>query len=160
MTQRYFILFATIMTGNFLFSQVSSTIYFQYDDAGNQIFRGDGMLYKNAGAEELNVSQNTTPNPSSSAILIDEKEFWKNIKVYPVPVKDILYIDWNDKADDLISEIGLYEQSTLHWVFQNKEIPSLDKKIKIDMTRQYMGVFILTFSLKNGQRMSKNITKF
>lgn len=161
MLKGYFILFVFTFTSHFIHAQVLiPKVYFYYDEAGNQIFRGDGMLYKNSSANDVQVLQNETPNSTSATTLIDEKEFLKNIRIYPVPVKDILYIDWNDKANDLISEIGLYEQSTVHWVFQNKEIASLDKKIKIDMTKQYMGVFILTFTLKTGQRISKNIIKF
>lgn len=156
-----FLLCSTIVVVNLANSQIllpQSQVYFHYDEAGNQIFRGEGMLYITTPDEEL------MKDPKSSALItspkkIDENEFWNNIQVHPVPVKDFLNIKWNEKVDDLISEIGLYEQSTVHWIFQNKKISSLKQEVKINMSSQYMGIYILTFTLKNGQRISKNITK-
>jgi Secretion system C-terminal sorting domain len=135
-----------------------STIYFKYDEAGNQRYRGPEFNAKQASESTPKVETQTaslTQQPAS----LDEKTFWSNIRIYPVPVKDILTIDWNEKVDNLITEISLYEQNTVHWVFQSKKISSLDKSIKINMSQKYMGVYILTFTLKDGRRISKNITK-
>lgn len=154
-----------ISLSNWALSQIipppTYPIYFQYDESGNQVFRGDGMLSRSAVADS---SQNTETvvqtSPENSSSAMEEKDFWNNIRIYPVPVKDYLTIEWNDSVKDLISEVGLYEQNTVHWVFQSKKIPTLDKTIKINMTKQYMGVYILTFTLKDGRRFSKNITKY
>ncbi|UMQ44026.1 hypothetical protein MKS83_10045 [Chryseobacterium sp. Y16C] len=136
-------------------------IYFQYDEAGNQVFRGDGMLSRSANTttSEL-IEPAIKENLQGFSSTIKESDFWNNIRIYPVPVKDNLTIDWNDSVNDLISEIGLYEQSTIHWVFQNKKVSTLNKTVKINMTKQYMGVYILTFTLKDGRRLNKNITKY
>lgn len=131
---------------------------FRYDEAGNQIFRGYECARCPLGlVEESNenkISENTT------ALNIDEEAFWNEIQIYPVPVKNVLTINWTDKADDLIAEISLYEQNTVHWKFQQKNIPSLNRQVQIDMTHYYMGVYILSFQLKDGRTISKNITKF
>lgn len=136
------------------------TVYFDFDEAGNQVFRGDGMLSKMANNNSENLERELQPDPRVATASIDESDFWKNIRVYPVPVKDDLTIDWNDSVNDLIIEIGLYEQSTVHWVFQSKKISSLNKTVKINMSKKYMGVYILTFTLKDGRRISRNITKY
>lgn len=155
----------TVFIGNWTFSQIipptTYPIYFEYDESGNQVFRGDGMLSRSANIYSSQQSEITIQNnPQVSLSLIEEKDFWNNIQIYPVPVKDNLTIAWTDSINDLISEIGLYEQNTVHWVFQSKKIPTLNKTIKIDMMKQYMGVYILTFTLKDGRRLSKNVTKY
>ena len=91
---------------------------------------------------------------------VEDDTFWREIKIYPVPVKDILTIVWSDKVDRLIDEVSLYEQNTVHWKFQQKNIPNLNRQVQIDMTDYYMGVYILSFQLKDGKIISKNITKF
>lgn len=154
-----------MVTSSIFYSQIipptQTKVYFDYDEAGNQIYRGD-MLF--SSSKTTNTQQPTTEiinqDDSVNNSTISEKEFWNGIRIYPVPVKDVLTIDWSEKVDDLITDIGLYEQSTVHWVFQNKKISSLNRKIQINMSQQYMGVYVLTFTLKDGRRLSKNITKF
>ncbi len=146
-----------LLSSSLYFCQNNPTkVYFSYDNAGNQIYRGDGLLMR---SKSISNAEDPDNKKSTSNSIMDEKEFWSHIRVYPVPVKDMLTVDWNEKVNDLISEISLYEQNTVHWVFQSKKISTLNKEIKIDMSQKYMGVYILTFVLKDGRRMSKNITK-
>lgn len=156
----------SILCGFLGFSQTK--VYFRYDEAGNQIYRGlsnkghvllEDLPIEKAKAVEKILEETPITNISSTQT-IDEKAFWNEIRIYPVPVKDILTIDWTEKVDDLIDNIGLYQQSSVHWVFQKKNANALNRKIQIDMSQQYMGVYILTFTLKDGRRVSKNITKF
>lgn len=145
-----------LLSCNMYLSQSSPTrAIFLYDDAGNQIYRGDGLMLRSKSASNTEDSNNI----KSVSALMDKKEFWSYIRIYPVPVKDVLTVDWNEEVNDLISEISLYEQNTVHWVFQSKSISTLNKEVKIDMSQKYMGVYILTFVLKDGRRISKNITK-
>ncbi|ROI03280.1 MULTISPECIES: hypothetical protein [unclassified Chryseobacterium] len=143
--------------------QPQAKAYFSHDEAGNQIYRGDLPLMFSRVAPKDDDTPEIRPKPASlqesQNNTISESQFWSNVNVYPVPVKDVLTITWNEKVDNLIADIGLYEQSTIHWVFQNAKISSLDRKVQIDMSKQYMGVYILTFTLKDGRRLSKNITK-
>lgn len=143
---------------------IQPKVYFGYDEAGNQIYRGDLMFGKQQTKTEEKTQVKQVEIPQEIAVnqtfVLDEKAFWNEIRIYPVPVKDILTIDWTEKVDDLIDNIGLYQQSSVHWVFQKKNANALNRKIQIDMSQQYMGVYILTFTLKDGRRVSKNITKF
>lgn len=153
-----------VFSVNWTFAQIiiqpQPTVNFEYDEAGNQIYRGDGFLSRSQSVSPEKSDTSIKDASTIKSFIIDEKEFWNNIRIYPVPVKDILTIDWTEKIDDLISNVGLYQQSTVHWVFQSEKIPSLDRKLQINMSKQYMGVYILTFTLKDGRRLSKNITKF
>ena len=129
-------------------------IVFKYDDAGNQIYRGYAVSGKQAQEPE---------DPMMNIELVpiqNDQEFWDQLQIYPVPVKNILTIVWSDKVDNLINEVSIYEQNSAHWKFQQKNLPNLNKQVQIDMTLYYMGVYVLTFQLKDGRTVSKNITKF
>ncbi|GEN71300.1 hypothetical protein CLA01_13720 [Chryseobacterium lathyri] len=127
-------------------------VYFKYDEAGNQRYRGPDSTAKQASEQSKKV-------PLAGAQTMDEKTFWKQIRLYPVPVNDVLTIDWTEEADGLIQSVSLYQHSTVHWKFQQQNIPSLNKQLKINMTGYDWGVYVLRFSLKDGRIISKNITK-
>jgi len=134
----------------------ANKMYFNYDEAGNQILRYEDLITSSSTAPVEEGSKITTLHNQN---IISEDDFWNNIRIYPVPVKEFLTIDWSEKVDDFISEVSLYEQNTLHWVFQSKKADILNRSLKINMSQRYRGVFVLTFVLKDGRRISKNITK-
>ena len=87
---------------------------FKYDDAGNQIHRG--YVCNNCPVQG---KQETPPEEGISSNEVEnDDEFWNEIRIYPVPVKDVLTIDWSDEADALINHVSLYEQNTIHWKFR------------------------------------------
>lgn len=154
MRKKVFSLFS-LAIAFFGFSQ--TTVYFKYDEAGNQRYRGPDINGKQASK----TVTNTEPKSAtlSQPATIDEKAFWKNVRLYPVPVNDILTIDWTDELDQLIESVSLYQHSTVHWKFQQQNLPSLNKQLKINMTGYDWGVYVLRFTLKDGRIFSKNITK-
>ena len=140
----------SLMIGFLGFSQTE--VYFEYDEAGNQKYRGTGFNVKRAPAESKTASL-------IQSQVMDENSFWKHIRLYPVPVNDILTIDWTEETDSLIQSISLYQHSTVHWKFQQQNIPDLNKQLRINMTGYDWGVYVLRFTLKDGRGFSKNITK-
>lgn len=147
------------------FSQTE--VYFKYDEAGNQRYRGTNAngktapkdLIKKTISEDLTAKEIKTAALSKEISSIDEKEFWKQIRLYPVPVNDFLTIDWTDETDGLIESVSLYQHSTVHWKFQQQNDPGLNKQLKINMSGYDWGVYVLRFTLKDGRIFSKNITK-
>jgi hypothetical protein len=137
------------------FSQTE--VYFKYDEAGNQRYRGLDAAAKQA-PETLSKTNSQTTD-LARPLVMDEKSFWKQIRLYPVPVNDVLTIDWTEEVDGLIESVSLYQHSTVHWKFQQQNLPSLNKQLKINMTGYEWGVYILRFTLKDGRIFSKNITK-
>ena len=144
-----------LMLGIWGYSQTE--VYFKYDEAGNQRYRGP----ENDPKLKTGILSEVTSKTSSlrQGSTIDEKTFWKQIRLYPVPVNDVLTIDWTDEVDDLIESVSLYQHSTAHWKFQQQNLPELNKQLKINMTGYYWGIYILRFTLKDGRIFSKNITK-
>ena len=142
----------SLMIGFFGFSQTE--VYFKYDEAGNQRYRGTDLAGKTA-----EKSVQTVAKTVSATQTMDETSFWKQIRLYPVPVNDYLTIDWTEEVDGLIESVSLYQHSTVHWKFQQQNTPDLNKKVKVNMTGYDWGVYIVQFTLKDGRIFSKNITK-
>jgi hypothetical protein len=133
------------------YAQVTE-VYFKYDEAGNQRYRGPDSAARQA-------SEQSKTSSLAGSQLMDEKTFWEQIRLYPVPVNDVLTIDWTEKADGLIESVSLYQHSTVHWKFQQQNLPDLNRQLKINMTGYDWGVYVLRFTLKDGRAFSKNITK-
>ncbi len=138
------------------FSQTE--VYFKYDEAGNQKYRGTNMADKNADDTKLQQQAKTSAIARQRSTT-DEKEFWKQVRLYPVPVNDFLTIDWKEEVDGLIESVSLYQHSTVHWKFQQQNAPDVGRQIKINMTGYDWGVYILRFTLKDGRVFSRNVTK-
>ena len=148
---------SSLLIGFLGYSQTE--VYFKYDEAGNQRYRGTNSAAKTAPEEIKKVEEVKTTVAVKQETVIDEKTFWKQIRLYPVPVNDYLTIDWTEEVDGLIESVSLYQHSTVHWKFQQQNIPSLNRKLKINMTGYDWGVYVIRFTLKDGRAFSKNITK-
>ncbi|AZB23531.1 hypothetical protein EG339_02265 [Chryseobacterium bernardetii] len=149
---------SSLMIGFFGFSQTE--VYFKYDEAGNQRYRGTnsaGRTTQEPATAESKIVATTQVQPESQ--MIDKATFWKQIRLYPVPVSDVLTIDWTEKVDGLIESVSLYQHSTVHWKFQQQNMPDLNRKLKINMTGYDWGIYVLHFTLKDGRVFSRNITK-
>jgi hypothetical protein len=150
----------SLLIGFFGISQ--TTVYFKYDEAGNQIYRGTNINGQKASDELKEVKTEIQEKPAAvlqQNMTMDEKAFWKQIRLYPVPVNDFLTIDWTDEVDSLIESVSLYQHSTVHWKFQQQNNPGLNKQLNINMSGFEWGVYILHFTLKDGRIFSRNITK-
>ncbi|RLJ34188.1 hypothetical protein CLU97_3683 [Chryseobacterium sp. 7] len=143
---------SSLMISFFGFSQTE--VYFKYDEAGNQRYRGTNIAGKIAQEPVQTVAKTASPTQ-----IIDETSFWKQIRLYPVPVNDYLTIDWSEEVDGLIESISLYQHSTVHWKFQQQNAPDLNKQVKVNMIGYDWGVYVVQFTLKDGRIFSKNITK-
>ncbi|AZI39200.1 T9SS type A sorting domain-containing protein [Epilithonimonas vandammei] len=129
-------------------TQPIGSIVFRYDEAGNQIYRGTDLIIVEPAITE-----------SKSTSLKTEDPFWLGIQIYPVPVKDVLTISWNEENNDLIESISLYQHTTMAFLFQQKNYANLNRQVQIGMSSYYMGVYVLSFQLKDGRVMTRNIIK-
>lgn len=148
--QRRIFLLLCLLIGFLGYSQAE--VYFKYDEAGSQRYRGPEDLTSSASSQLRTAS-------IAAAQVMDGKTFWKQIHLYPVPVNDVLTIDWSEETNKLIESVSLYEHSTVHWKFQQQNLPNLNRQLKINMAGYQWGVYILRFTLKDGRIFSKNIIK-
>lgn len=152
----------SLFIGFFGYSQAE--VYFKYDEAGNQRYRGTNSNAKQA-SNELLATENKVATVDSEVLktsdiaVMDSKAFWKQMRLYPIPVNDFLTIDWTEEVDSLIETVSLYQHSTTHWKFQQQNLPNLNRQLKINMTGYEWGIYVLYVKLKDGRTFSKNITK-
>lgn len=149
--KKFYLCALLLCTGIGMSYAQQTEVYFKYDEAGSQRYRGPDNFAKTATQRKA--------APSTTTQVLNEKDFWKQVRLYPVPVNDILTIDWTEQTDTLIESVSLYQHSTVHWKFQQKNMPGLNRQLKINMTGYDWGVYILRFTLKDGRIFSKNITK-
>lgn len=143
----------SLLIGILGFSQTD--IYFKYDEAGNQRYRGPDINGKQAQTQDL-------PMEAAMAVpqtTLSEEQFFSQIRLYPVPVERLLTIEWSELTNELITSVSLYQHSTIKWKFKEVNIPDLGRQLKIDMSGYYPGVYILHFDLIDGRTMSKSIIK-
>lgn len=134
------------------FYQAQTKVVFNYDNAGNQISR---LLSDN------HYNQSSLPvisTLSKQNNKTEEELFWEKVQIYPVPVKNTLTITWNTDISDLVSNINLYEHNTLSNLF-SLNTNHLNNRIEINMTGYNIGVYIISFTLKNGKIYTHNIIK-
>ena len=121
----------------------SAQVIFNYDDAGNQIYRG--------------TTTGTNRMASTSVTLADQ--IGNKIQAVPVPVKTVLNVICEQDIKDYILKIEVLAYNS----FQIME--SVDVKSKImtsyifDMTNYAYGVYYLKFYLSDGSIYTKTITK-
>lgn len=136
-----------------ILSYSQTEIYFKYDEAGNQKYRGT-----NANANKTTTAT-TTLQTVDTLSKSEEEKFWAELNLYPVPVKDVLTIQWTENVNDLIDSVSLYQYSVSNWNFQQKNTINLNRQVQINMTGYYLGVYVLSFTLKDGRVYTKNIIK-
>lgn len=125
---------------------LNTTLYFKYDEAGNQKYRGTDI-----NANRIANEENKMPFVETSATpqVNQDDLFLSKVNIYPVPVKTLLTITWAEDVDGLIQNVSLYEHSTVHWAFQKENKPELNRKVDIDGIGYYIGVNVLRFQLKD-----------
>jgi hypothetical protein len=135
-----------------ILSYSQTEIYFKYDEAGNQRYRGTNI---NARQVQDKQQEQVVVTTAKS----EEEKFWAELNLYPVPVKDMLTIQWTESVNDLIDSVSLYQYSVSNWNFQQKNTINLNRQVQINMTGYYLGVYVLSFTLKDGRVYTKNIIK-
>ena len=135
-----------------ILSYSQTEIYFKYDEAGNQRYRGTNITARQ-------TQDKPQEQVSTTAAKTEEEKFWAELNLYPVPVKDVLNIQWTETVNELIDTVSLYQHSVTSWNFQQKNSVTLNRQVQINMTGYYLGVYILSFTLKDGRVYTKNIIK-
>lgn len=118
-------------------------IIFEYDEAGNQIYRGERVLYRSRSVVENSII------PNNAEMSAEERVFWENITIGPNPVVHTLYVDINSGLKQNIHQIILYD------VFGKpirviRNLSSLSNRIEIDMRAYNVGAYYISFHLRNG----------
>lgn len=132
---------------------------FLYDKSGNQILREQRncdppLVWEvSKSNNELNQAIHRVSSTSSN------EDFFKEVKIYPNPVKDYLTVEWSEAIGKKIYQVMVFQHSNLHWVYTSDKTALANRKFKLNMQELPYGVYVLTFILQDGKRMSANVSK-
>jgi hypothetical protein len=130
-------------------------IFFNYDEAGNQVKR----YYRTIRRTEPIESKNTDdfPNNIDPITMKKNEEFINQIKVYPNPTDGKINISWTEEVKDLILKVEIigYSNPFYKELKFNKE----DYNIQTDISYENTGIYILKFHLSNEKSESIQIIK-
>lgn len=132
------------------FANAQSKIIFEYDEAGNQIFRG---------VDDSNADNDSNQENIDSTYNEEELAFFRKVRVSPNPTPDILYVDIDsEETKNSIDYILLVDMRgmTLQRIEIKKYLPL---RFPVDLRHYPYGVYILYFHMKDVKVFSKSIIK-
>lgn len=147
------LLYSFLFLGSF-FANAQSKIIFEYDEAGNQVFRGFEEQ-----SNSSNTDNNSKPLIHNSTYNEEELAFFRKVQVSPNPTPDILYVDIDSQeTKNSIDHILLVDMRglTLHRLEIKKSLPL---RFPIDLRHYPYGVYVLYFHMKDVKVFSKSIIK-
>jgi hypothetical protein len=125
-----------------------SQVIFNYDDAGNQIYRG---TTSGTGRMVSNTESTSTPT------LADQVA--NKIQAAPVPVKTSLNVIWEQDIKDYILKIDLLAYNSFQ-IMETVDVKSkMGNSYVFDMSKYPYGVYYLKFYLSDGNIYTRTITK-
>ena len=125
-------------------------VVFDYDVAGNQIKR-----------YLIDIDRPSSENPKNAAEVtpadLIKSDIYDDIKYYPNPVKEELYVFWDLINDNNVQSIQLY-------TINGKLVKSFDKLSKLNSyTLPFQtlpeGIYSVTMVFKNGEKKSLKVIK-
>lgn len=144
------------------YSRTPCEYLFSYDIAGNQILRNkNGSCGITLSRDLLSKTKQESVSDATGLINNDlpQNDFFKEVKIYPNPVKDYLTVEWSEAVGQKIYQVMVFQHSNLHWVYTSDKTALANRKFKLNMQELPYGVYVLTFILQDGKRISANVSK-
>lgn len=129
-------------------------VVFHYDEAGNQVYRGP---FSSEDKTKNNTKEEPENSPQLSLMSAEEAAFWKEVKMAPVPVKDILTIIVSEEIRKNLQEISVYNM--LGNMLYIKKKASDSHHTEISMGHYIEGAYVVKFHLNGGKIYSQTILK-
>ena len=130
-------------------------VVFSYDEAGNQVYRGP--FSSSEEKAKTNSKEEPENTPQFSLMSAEEVAFWKEVKMAPVPVKDILTIIVSEEILKNLQEISVYNM--LGNMLYTKKRASDSHRTEISMGHYIEGAYVVKFHLNGGKIYSQTILK-
>lgn len=124
-------------------------VVFRYDQAGNQIYRGESCI---------NCCTNCRPGQEESSVTLADQVANK-IQAAPVPVKTDLNVIWDVSIKDFIVSIDLLPYNSFN-ITESVNLTSLNtNSYTFRMSHLPYGVYYLKFNLSDGSVYSRSVIK-
>lgn len=128
---------------------VANSISFEYDDAGNQVIRKSIYLAARPGKPIIE----TADEPKEFI----ESDIYSDIKYYPNPTVEILYVQWKNQNDWFVNEIKVFSFSGqlmgILPISQNFE------QVEVDFRAYPTGMYELVMVYNDGKQKTLKIIK-
>ena len=129
---------------------LKAQVVFEYDEAGNQIYRG---------LKDGNKNTNTTPKSETKTLVSQANTIANKIKVAPVPVKTDLNVFWDKEITNYILKIDLLPYNAFN-IIETINISNLKTNSYVfKMSHLTFGVYYLKFYLSDGSIYTVSVTK-
>lgn len=146
------IIFFFLIINSFLYSQTIDHILFEYDTAGNQIKRYTIDINAGRPANEIvKEIENITDEDLISSDLYDD------ITYYPNPVKETLFVKWENKSDEFVTSVFLYSLSGQS--VQNFTSLRDKETLNVPFDTLPQGLYTLMFEYSSGKQKTLKIIK-
>jgi hypothetical protein len=138
------IIFLSLTTGKIK----SQTLTFTYDTAGNQMQREYCASCTPYSKVSNKIGQENTDTLDNVS---------QEVKIYPNPTKDKVTMIWTGKLDDMIQSI----EYVAYNFTQYRSIPFIkgENKLILDLSTQPIGLYVVLFYLKTGEKLTYKILK-
>lgn len=132
----------------------AQSVIFEYDEAGNQIFRGKCDGCKNSNSDLFSKAQ---PQVSQPKTIVEKVA--NSVRAAPVPVKTDLTVLWDAEVKDYITKIELLPYNSFK-VISFVDVRTLNNTSYIFRMEGYpYGVYYLKFYLSDGSVYTRTVTK-
>ncbi|MCP1300225.1 T9SS type A sorting domain-containing protein [Chryseobacterium sp. S0630] len=144
MGKKLFLVFLLLISIGGLKAQ---TLIFEYEIGGNQIIR-----QYCAACSPTSKSVNKT--------ITDKEEFPPSayqVKIYPNPTKDKANLVWSPELGEMIQKV----EYVAYNFTQYREIPfdKRENKVTLDLSDQPIGMYVVIFHLKTGEKLTYKVLK-
>lgn len=128
----------------------SNAISFEYDDAGNQVVRKPIYL------ASPRPGRPTETKPEEPKVFV-ESDIYSDIKYYPNPTIEILYVKWKNDIETFVSNIQVYNLSGQ--LMGILDIDRNSEQIEVDFRAYPTGMYELVLAYSNSKMKTLKIIK-
>ncbi|MDM1043528.1 T9SS type A sorting domain-containing protein [Myroides sp. 1354] len=129
--------------------QVPRKVVFEYDTAGNQIYRG---IEIDMTSTVLSRAENEETQAEPQGIGYEDSK----LKYYPNPVQDVLYVEW-DRGYKTVATISLYTAN--HQVLQQIGNLSFENQTQVRFDQLPKGSYFMVVFYQDGTKENITIIK-
>jgi len=138
------------------------TLIFSYDAAGNQTQRlyclfGTNCIISRQTPESLSLKEEVLVSIETIVDEMEENVFGKDLKIYPNPTKDIVFINIKSELIYKVESIKIFNSNAS--LIQELKF-NADSKLEIDLTGKPSGVYFVHMHMNDGNNsITKKIIK-
>ncbi len=146
--KKLFLLFFILVSSNTIKAQACALVTFTYDACGNRV---------NRSLQVQPCNSNKPGFPDIDSVAKDEIVFSKDVKVYPNPTAESIFMEWQNDSLGVLENVCLIDITGK--VIKTVPIPSSDESSRLDLTDQKNGIYTLELKFTGNRKKYYKIIK-